>query len=189
MPLRLYHRREGLGDPSPQLPIVFHFQLAPHSRRLAQKSYEKRSNKNWTLVKENQPVLSDRLDEQFDIYNSRQLSLPFILNFFEPLTEEVTQLSSYVRRSLHPIMGLSFVSFVSREPKLRRIAQELYNIDIYRTGDVIQLTPEQIKGVTDATAQEIKDLEDFLQNSELQLKLGMRVIGWQSAYSSSIFSR
>lgn len=82
-------------------------------------------------------------------------------------------------------MRMSFVSFVAKQPRLRRMANELFRQGIIRVGDVLQLSALDVATRTTATPREMDCLERFLAEGELPLHMDAKILGWNEIKPSA----
>lgn len=75
-------------------------------------------------------------------------------------------------------MTHSFWSLIVRQPRLRRLAETLYQMDKTMIGDVIQMTADELSNDASASAKEIELLNDVLKAADL--RLGSKIAGWSS---------
>lgn len=107
-----------------------------------------------------------------------QYPLPFEYRKIEKLNDEVPQLKDYLPRSRLALMRHSFWSLVVREPGLRRLANELREMDKSLVGDVVQMTAEELARDACASPREIARLKDVLADADLAL--GTKIANWSA---------
>ena len=95
------------------------------------------------------------------------------------LNSPITAISEYVPRSKFKFLDRDLMAFVTRNPRLRKLSFELFELGKGRVGDVIQMTSQEVMDATGATEAAIAELEKWL--SPCGLRLGMRVVGWKTS--------
>lgn len=113
-----------------------------------------------------------------DFRRNSQLELYFVFDNLRLHLNNVSQLNSYIARAKLPLLKCSFWSLIAREPRLRRLADTLYQMDKRLIGDVIQMTPEQLIHDASASLNELELLDKILSSADL--RLGSKIASWDS---------
>lgn len=76
------------------------------------------------------------------------------------------------------LMTHSFWSLIARDYRLHRLADKLQKHGKTLIGDVIQMSPQEIASLTDASETQMRRLEQRFAQADLCL--GMKIDGWAS---------
>ena len=94
------------------------------------------------------------------------------------LIASIEQFSEYVPKSKSRYLRRDFMAFVGPEPKLHKLAFELWKQGKSRLGDVIQLSEAQILAMRGASSTVVTELRNKL--AFCGLRLDMKIVGWKA---------